>query len=252
METTVRFLRKYGPAVLVAAVMLPRMAWFIILGGALPAPPRDQGIYIALAGRLLEGEGLSYSSEMGWLRSRMAEETELSENWTGDPEYMFGLTPVETPTATVEPGYALMLAAVFAVFGPVSGSVFFLNCLFSLIGVWAVFCLVRDFWGEKQGYLAALIWSLYPYYIYYSAYAMTDTVHISLLPLVLLLTLRAVSACNESIWKGVKAGAVSAFLFLVRSTAIFLLPLQLLWVMLRRRWKTAAALLATFLLLCLP
>ena len=235
MEKTVGSIRKFGPAVLAAAVLLPRIAWFILLGGSLPAPPRDQGIYIALAGRLMQGEGLSYSSEMGWLRSRMAGDSELGESWTGDPEYMFGLTPVETPTATVEPGYSLMLAAVFAVFGAVSGSVFFLNCLFSLIGAWAVFCLVRDFWGEKQGYLAALIWSLYPYYVYYSAYAMTDTVHISLLPVVLLLTLRAVSAGPGSLWKGLRAGAACGFLFLVRSTALFMLPLKLFWVVLRRR-----------------
>lgn len=242
------FLLRHRHMVLVLAVLLPRMAWFFLLGGALPSPTRDQGLYVSAAGRILEGEGLSYSREIGFLRNRMNREEEFKTTWVREPDYMFGMVPVETPTASIEPGYPMLLAAVLMVTGPVAGAVFMLNCLFALLGAWAVWKLVEENWGEREGILAALLWSLYPYYIYYSAYAMTETVHFALLPLILLFTVRAGSRDRD----GLASGLSTAFLFLVRSTAIFLLPVQMLWLFLRRRWRSALLAAAGFLLLCAP
>lgn len=242
------FLLAHRYMVLVLAVLLPRMAWFFLLDGSLPAPTRDQGLYVSAAGRILEGEGLSYSREIGFLRNRMAREEEFRTTWAREPGYMFGMIPVETPTASIEPGYPVLLAAVILVTGPVAGGVFLLNCVFGLLGAWAVWKLVEENWGQREGILAALLWSLYPYYIYYSAYAMTETVHFALLPLILLFTVRAGSEDRF----GLASGLSTAFLFLVRSTAIFLLPVQMLWLFLRRRWRSALLAAGGFLLLCVP
>lgn len=234
--------------ILALAVLVPRLAWFVLLGGSLPEPTRDQVVYISAAGRIISGHGLSFSREDGWLRHRMVTEETFRSTWAMDPGYMFGIMPVETPTAAIEPGYPLMLAGVFLLTGPVTGGVFLLNCLFALLGAWAIFRLVRDNWGWKQGLLASLIWSLYPYYIYYSAYAMTETIHFALLPVLALLTLRAMT----SRWSGLASGISTGFLFLVRSTAIFLLPLQMLWLFLRRRWREALLAFCGFVLCCVP
>ena len=239
---------KYKYSIIVCAVLLPRIAWFFLLGGNLPEPPRDQGFYISIAGRIVEGEGISYSREMGFLRSTMTREALFLTTWSQDPEYMFGIIPVETPTASIEPGYPLLLASVFMITGPSAGAVFFLNSIFALLGAWAVWKLTAENWGEKQALLAAFIWSLYPYYVYYSAYAMTDMIHISLLPLIILLTLRS----SVKTGAGFVSGLASGILFLIRSTAIFLVPLQMVWLFVKRKWRAALMLMAGFILCCIP
>jgi 4-amino-4-deoxy-L-arabinose transferase-like glycosyltransferase len=241
-------LLRYRYPVLVLAVLVPRILWFLILGGRLPQPVRDQTFYVSAAGSIASGEGLSYSREMGWLRYSMMEEEEFRESWGSSPDYVFGITPVETPTASLEPGYPLLLAGIFMLTGPVTGGVFLLNSLFALLGAFAMLKLVEENWGAAPAVMAALIWSLYPYYVYYSAYAMTEMIHFSLLPVILLLTMRAAS---RHLW-GLAAGAVSAMLFLIRSTALFLLPLQALWLLFKRRIRSVLLLLAGFVVLCVP
>ncbi|MBN2586181.1 MAG: glycosyltransferase family 39 protein [Candidatus Fermentibacteraceae bacterium] len=242
------FILRHRYAALIVAVLIPRLAWFALLGGTLPEPVRDQVVYISAAGRIITGEGLSFSREDGWLRHRMVTQESFRDTWAMDPDYIFGIIPVETPTAAIEPGYPLMLACVFFVTGPFTGGVFLLNCLFALAGAWAVWTLVCENWGERQGILAALLWSVYPYYVYYSAYAMTETVHFSLLPLIALLTFRA---CRGR-WSALLAGVSTGFLFLVRSTALFLLPLQTVWLFAKRKWREALLAACGFILCCIP
>ncbi len=243
-----RVLIRYRYTFIVLAVMIPRIAWFFSLHGQMPRPVRDQSLYIIQAGRILEGKGLSFSSEMGWLRYVNLDREEFRESWGESPGYVFGMIPVETPTASMEPGYPLLLAGVFMITGPFTGGVFLLNCIFAILGVFALHALMRENWGEGPAMISAIIWSLYPYYVYYSAYAMTETIHISMLPVILLLTVRAGSRRGYAL----PAGLASSFLFLVRSTAIFLLPLQLGWLMVKRRWREALLLAAGFAALCLP
>ncbi len=239
---------KYRYAAIVLAVLLPRLLWFVFLGGNIPEPARDQGLYLSLAGRVAEGEGISFSSETGFLRSRIPAAPEFNGNWKQDPDYVFGMVPVETPTASIEPGYPVILALIFMLTGPSTGGVYFLNSIFALLGAFSLFVMVRENWGEKQALLAALIWSVYPYYVYYSAYAMTDMIHISLLPVIALLTMRSVSKVRA----GFAAGISTGMLFLARSTAIFLLPVQIIWLFIRKRWKAALAVLFGFILCCVP
>lgn len=239
--------RKYLIIILLA-VILPRMLWFIVLGGSLPRPLRDQGIYLRMAGQIADGRGLSFSRDMAWIKHYTSDNDELSEAWSGDPEYMFGIVPVETPTAAIEPGYPVILGLLFMITGPVTGTVFFLNTLFAMLGALAMWRMVTENWGKTTGIIAGVIWALYPYYIYYSAYAMSETVHISLLPAVVWLTLRAMKKRN---W-GLGAGIAGGILFLFRSTALFLLPLQLIFVCFRKQWKSALLLLGGFILICIP
>jgi len=239
---------KYRYATVVLVVLLPRLLWFFFLGGEIPEPVRDQGLYLSLAGRVIAGEGISYSSEMGFLRSVMPVDPEFRGNWMQDPNYLFGMVPVETPTASIEPGYPIILGIIFMLTGPSTGSVYFLNSVFALLGAFSLMVMVRENWGKKQALIAAVMWSVYPYYVYYSAYAMTDMIHISLLPVIALLTLRSVSKVRA----GFAAGISTGMLFLVRSTALFLLPVQIVWLFVRKRWKAAFAVLIGFVLCCIP
>jgi len=228
--------------------MLPRMAWFAVQGGGLPLPIRDQGIYTRAADGIASGSGLTFSRRVGWWKHALSDGSVVADAWASDPEYVFGLFPVDKPTAAIEPGYPVLLGLLFALVGPVSGAVFLLNCLFALIGVWAVRKMVGEFWGNRAGLTAAFIWALYPYYIYYSAYGMSDSLHISLLPLVVWFTLRA----GERDRGGPAAGFATGFLFLIRSTTLFMLPLQLGYLVVKKRWRTGLWMLGAFALCCLP
>lgn len=248
MEAMLNFLLKYRTTIIVLAVLLPRMVWFMALGGSIPRPLRDQGIYIRMAGRVASGEGLSFSSDICWLKNNSRGESPLQDALSSAPGYMFGIVPVETPTASIEPGYPLILGYLFMLFGPITGAIFLLNCFVAILGALAIWKLVSENWGTKAAMIASLMWAVYPYYVYYSAYAMTDSIHISMLPILAWLTIRS----GNNYRSGFSAGVISGLLFLIRSTVIFLLPLQMIYLFLKKRWKTGLFLFAGFVLCCIP
>ena len=234
--TVNRYLAPLLPhAVLVVflAVILPRMLLFFYLGGELPLPARDQGLYIHTAGRIAEGEGFSFSSDLGLLKNLRNTGGSPQRFWTENSNYVFGLAPVETPTAVMEPGYSVLLAVFFSIFGTISGSVFTLNMLFAAGGAFAVRKLVMEVWGAESGLMAAVLWSLYPPFVYYSAYAMTETAHISMLMISSMLVLSS----GRGKGRGFLAGVSTGVFFLIRATALFLVPLQLVYLAWRKNWK---------------
>ncbi len=235
----------WGP-LLALAVIVPRLAFFCLLGGSLPMPPRDQELYIRLAGRIADGKGLSFSPDEGAAKHRLAPANAVGESWSGTEDMVFGIARAGEPTATVEPGYPVLLAGVFALLGPATGGVFLLNTLFFLAGAFAVRALVARRWGEPTANLAALLWAIYPPFVYYSGYAMTEAAHISMLAVALAVADRAEDAPGWS----AAAGAVMGALFLVRATVVLVFPLLAGWILwlCRRRLGTAAALVRTGLL----
>lgn len=152
-------------AVLIAAVLLPRLAWFAILGGALPTPDRDQRFYLRLADSFAAGEGLSFSEETARYKSLFREDTFVAENWSGESGYLFGTVPAGEPTAAVEPGYPVLVGLLFLLTGPVTGTIFMINCAAALVGVLAVWKLVSGGWGDAAGMAAAVLWAVYPYFV---------------------------------------------------------------------------------------
>ena len=232
----------YSAPLLFAAVVLPRLLWFTYLHGELPQPGRDQALYIYTAGRIASGEGLSFSSVLATAKRYRNTADSYQQIWTENPEYAFGLAPVETPTAVMEPGYSVLLAVFFRLFGGVTGAVFALNMIFSLLGAFAVRKLAGDAWGPLSGMTASLLWALYPPYVYYSAYAMTETAHFSLL----MISLMLLFSCGRGKGTGFLAGLATGVFFLIRATALFLLPLEMAYLAWRKKWRQLAFILAGF------
>ncbi|MCP4648374.1 MAG: hypothetical protein GY852_11705, partial [bacterium] len=224
------------------------MLFFFYLGGELPSPVRDQALYIHTAGQIAQGNGFSFSEDLGLLKNLRNADDSPHYHWTENADYMFGLAPVNTPTAVMEPGYPVLLALFFSLFGSVSGSVFALNLLFALGGAFAIRKLVMDVWGAESGLMAAILWALYPPYVYYSAYAMTETAHFSLLIISSMLLLSS----GRGNGKGFLAGLATGVFFLIRATALFLVPLQLLYLAWRKQWKALLFLGAGFLVAVSP
>lgn len=232
----------HATVILLAAVVLPRILWFAYLGGELPEPVRDQSLYIHVAGRMAQGEGLSFSRELGIAKNLRNDPNGAQGIWTRDPEYMFGITPVETPSAVMEPGYPMLLAFFFRQFGPVAGSVFVLNVLFALLGCFSASKLAGDAWGDSAGLMAGVLWALYPPYVYYSGYAMTEMAHSAML----MLSMALLFSAGRGKGTGFSAGFATGVFFLIRATAVFLLPLEIAWLAWRRKWKTILFILPGF------
>jgi hypothetical protein len=219
-----------------------------VIGGALAAPTMDQELYLRLAGTLMDGRGLEFGSEIGLLKNMNTGDDELASSWASDPRYVFGLARTGAPTATIEPGYPVLLAAFFLAFGKVSGAVFLLNLLAQIAGTWSMLLLGERAGGRRMGLMAALAFALYPYFVFYTTAAMTEAIHIAMVPIIALLTVRAL----EDGKGGLAAGATSGLLFLVRSTVLVLLPVQLMLLLSRRLFRQAILLLAGFATLAAP
>ncbi|HQE57230.1 MAG TPA: glycosyltransferase family 39 protein [Candidatus Fermentibacter daniensis] len=230
------------------AVTIPRLALFSALGGYLPEPPRDQEIYLRLAGSFLDGEGLSFSVDEHLYKVSNSRSDDPMAAWTADPDLVFGLGRAGAPSALVEPGYPMLLAAVMSVAGRVSGAVFLVNLIAQLLGAWAMTLLAARLWGGRRGMPAGLLFALYPYNVFYTANAMTEAVHIAMIPVILLATVRAMDGRSRSSLPGLATG----LLFLVRSTALFILPVQALFLWKARGWRAAAAVVAGFILCAAP
>jgi len=217
--------------VLLGAVLLPRLGWFFWLGGELPLPVQDQGLYVRAASAVAAGRGLSFSRDVAAAKSGRAEGGALAEGWVENPDYAFGLAPVDTPSAVMEPGYPVLLGLSFILFGGTTGAVWFVNLAFSIIGAFAVKGLLGRF-GEGASLAGALMWALYPPFVFYTAFAMTETVHAALLALCCALLFRPGATPRGAFIAGLGLGAF----FLFRATGLLLLPLASVYIGIRS-WK---------------
>lgn len=215
--------------VLLLAVFLPRLLWFAWLGGELPLPAQDQGLYVRVASAVAAGRGLSFSRDMAVAKSGRAEGGPLAEGWVENPDYAFGLAPVDMPSAVMEPGYPVLLGLSFALFGTTVGAVWVVNLAFSIIGVLAVKRLLIRF-GEGASLAGALMWALYPPFVFYAAHAMTETAHSALLALCCALLFSSGGTPRGAFVAGLGLGAF----FLFRATGVILLPLAALYLGIRR------------------
>ncbi|MFO7627316.1 MAG: glycosyltransferase family 39 protein [Candidatus Fermentibacteraceae bacterium] len=232
--------------VLLLAVLVPRLGWFAWLGGELPLPVQDQGLYVRAASAVAAGRGLSFSRDMAAAKSGRAEGGPLAEGWVGNPDYAFGLAPVDSPSAVMEPGYPVLLGVSFVLFGRTVGAVWFVNLAFSIIGAFAVKRLLGRS-GEGASLAGALMWAIYPPFVFYTAFAMTETAHAALLALCCALLFRPVTTTRGAFLAGVGLGAF----FLFRATGFLLLPLASIYIGIRR-WRLQLLLVLGFALAVSP
>ncbi len=232
--------------VIVLAVLVPRSAWFAGLGGDLPLPVQDQGLYVRVASAVAQGRGLSFSRDMAAAKLGRAEEGPLAEGWVANPDYAFGLAPVDTPSAVMEPGYPVLLGLLFMVFGSVTGAVWLLNTAFSLLGALSMRSLLAGY-GNAVAFAGALLWALYPPFVFFTAHAMTETGHAALLAASCAVLFRYRGSARGAFLAGLCLGAF----FLFRATGMILLPLSVIYLGIRK-WRASLMLVLGFSLAVAP
>jgi hypothetical protein len=135
-----------------------------------------------------------------------------------------------------------------SILGRVSGAVFLPGLLAQILGAWAAMGLATRLSDSRKGLVAGLLFAIYPYYVFYTANAMTEAIHTAMIPVILLSTVLAMDGRVRS----AGAGLATGLLFLVRSTALFILPVQMLFVLKARGWRGASAVLLGFSLCAAP
>lgn len=147
--------------VIVAALVLSvcaRVAASLVMGDTVvPLPGTyDQVSYHNLALRVLAGHGFSFG-----------------EPW-------WPVTAAEAPTAHWSFLYTLFLAGVYAVFGahPLAARLI-QAVIVGILQPLLAFRITRELYGEKVGWLAAVLTAGYAYFIYYAATLMTEPFYIT-------------------------------------------------------------------------
>ena len=136
------------------------------------------------------------------------------------------------PTAYRPPGYPLLLAVSFRLFGESLLPVRAAQAAADLLSCFLVFLLGRRLFSERAGLIGAGIFALFPMEILYVSIMMTETVFTTLLLLYLLICTGAKASWKMSIAAGIVLGAAT----LVRPT-VLLLPGAVFVVRWMSGWK---------------
>ena len=108
----------------------------------------------------------------------------------------------DQPTASREPGYPLLIAAVYKLCGGRRPwAMLALNCAMSLATGWLVLLLGERLLGESGGFAALCVWMLYPQAVYYCGYFFRETFTTLLLTGVV---------CASTRWADERAGGRAA------------------------------------------
>jgi 4-amino-4-deoxy-L-arabinose transferase-like glycosyltransferase len=146
----------------------------------------------------------------------------------------------------MEPGYPVLLGLSFLLFGRTVGAVWFVNLAFSITGAFAVKRLLERF-GGGASLAGALMWALYPPFVFYTAFAMTETAHAALLALCCALLFRPGNTARGAFIAGLGLGTF----FLFRATGFLLLPLASVYIGIRH-WRLQLLLALGFVLAVSP
>jgi hypothetical protein len=195
----------------------------------------DEQEYLMLAQSLVEGRGLTYPSP------------------SVQPG---GARHFERP-----PGYPLFLAGVMTLsggFAGVRGDVGVptpVKVAQSIVGVVAVLfvgLIARRAAGHTAGAITVWIAAVYPPLVWSCSYVLSETLYTALAFAVVLLLCDGFDDGRSNGWKVWAAGIVAAAALLTREAMLFFLVVGALWLVARRRWSLAAALLAGVLVIVLP
>ena len=139
-----------------------------------------------------------------------------------------GFTIDGKPTAFRLPGYPIILAATYFIFGYSRIPIALVQLLADLASCVLVFAIGRKLISEKVGIVAAWIFALFPIQILYVPHVMTETLFTTIFLATIWLSLQDYLTAKKSVVIGLLVGAG----ILIRSTAL-ILPL----VIYIHRWK---------------
>jgi 4-amino-4-deoxy-L-arabinose transferase-like glycosyltransferase len=135
------------------------------------------------------------------------------------------------PTAYRLPGYPLVLAATYALFGDSKAPIRILQTASDLLSCLLLFGIGKKLFSEKVGFVAAAALALFPIQILYVSQLMTETLFTTILLLIIWLALREEKE-SQSVRNHLILGALIGVGTLIRPTMLPFPLLIFLW-----RWR---------------
>jgi 4-amino-4-deoxy-L-arabinose transferase-like glycosyltransferase len=129
-----------------------------------------------------------------------------------------GLTQDPQTALFRPPGYPLFLAGCYSVFGPNLRVVGFAQAVLGALTALVIFFLARYLFDDTTGWIAAAIAAVYPFFVFYSALLLTETLFIALLTGGMALLIHA--ARSQRLGSAALAGLVLGLGVLTRSSLI--------------------------------
>lgn len=146
------------------------------------------------------------------------------------------------PTAQWPPGYPLVLAAIYKVFGHSIILAKLLNAFAGAAACLLIYAIGAKVFSRKVGFLAAAILALFPSQIYYSTLILTEALSPALFAVLLLLVLAwTVERENPTPVRLLLLGVLLGAAALMRSEiAVLLLAVLLVWKLMIPSWREFA------------
>jgi 4-amino-4-deoxy-L-arabinose transferase-like glycosyltransferase len=155
----------------------------------------------------------------------------------------------EVPTAWRPPGYPILLAGLFSIFGQSWVAARIVNLLISSLTVGMIYLISCELFNKNIGLVAALISAFYPPFIRYSVQIVSDTLFVLMMCLVLFIFNRIYDRPN-SLGTRLICGVLLGVATLIRAELLLFIPCLFIWAFLAyRRFHTA---LRTVVIILLP
>ncbi len=204
-----QFMRRLLVLLILGVVV--RVAFLIIFGGfdqTIYDSMTDQGTYIDLAHNLSIGNGFETATQ----------------TW---------IDHVNTPTSIMPPLFPIMLAASFKLFGETLVAVRIINIFLSLIVLIAIYILSNELFGLHTATIAGILWVFNPTLVSYVRPIMSESMFFPLIALLVLCTYY-LSKPNSNKWLYPLWGLIAGLGILTRTEIAFLLPVLLLYILVRK------------------
>ncbi len=248
-----------------ALAMAARLAFIIPWGNNVAAPFRDQNTYYALGRGIVDDGHLGppvnqYAGPYYEFREKHPPplgkipqyRLRMYEKWDAEQRY-YGVVKWGAPTAFYEPLYPLFSALSYYLFGDRFFYPRILLAIISSLTCIVVFHIGRRIFSETAGYIAAAFSALYPYFIFYTAFLMSETFTFFFFTLSVLYFVKLKE--EQSLTNGIIFGLTLGLTFLTRSIILGLVPfllILLIWRSPRRLARPVITAALTFIVTISP
>jgi hypothetical protein len=221
-----------------------------------PNPTRRQTVVVlglALMLRLLVLWTVITRYPKGWLFTRGMEMGLLAQSLVAGHGLASPFGPATGPTAFIAPGYPLLIAAVFRVFGTYStaSAVFILSVqiLLNLVTIWLMMHLARRLFGHTAAWISGLIWAVSLPILWIPTIFWDTSIAICLFTGFLALMLHLRHRTASATWAGL--GALCALIGLINPAMLPALFTMLAWLAFHERRSRPLGLVLAGLTFCL-
>jgi len=138
----------------------------------------------------------------------------------------YSITPGEL-TADRTPWYPLFLSALYKIFGRSYPAVRIVQSLLGALSCLLIYIIAKRVFGHGTALLAAAIYCVYPFAVYYTELVYTETLFISLLLLFALCMMKIKSQANSLYF--LFCGLLLGYLTLVKPQMLIFFPVMAVW-----------------------